>query len=168
MPAGDRDDRRADDRSETKTDAEDDPPGGEGACALGAFPELMGENRDLTDQHRTTAHALEEAADDEEERVFRQAADQGGEAEHGDADHEYKLSAIAICQRAGCHQHRRDRDGVGIHDPLQLLEAGVQHRLERRQDRRYAGYLQAEHEGREAALRQGRSCFVVMIRPSRP
>ena len=60
--------------------------------ALAALLELMGEHRDLADQHRATAHALKEAADDEQERVLRQAADQRSEAEHGDADHEHALS----------------------------------------------------------------------------
>lgn len=111
LPARNRDDGAADDWAEAETNAEDDPPPAEGDGAFPSFPELMGEDSDLTDQHRAAAQALKKSGGDQYRGAVGQAADQRGDAECGDGDQEDTLAPITVSQRSGRHQHGRHGNG---------------------------------------------------------
>ena len=74
FPAQHRDDRAADERTKSETDAEDDAPPAKSARALLATLEFIGKHGDLTDQHRTAACALQEPRDDQRHHVLGKTA----------------------------------------------------------------------------------------------
>lgn len=82
----------------------------------------MREDRDLTGEHGCGACPLKKASRDQEWRARRQTADQRGDGKHGDADQQDALATEAVPQRAHRHKHGTHGDGVGVHDPLKLLE----------------------------------------------
>ena len=127
LPVGNGDDHAANDRTEAESDAEDDSPSAKRLAALTPFLELMRKHGHLADQHRATAHPLKKPADDQDGRALREPADQRGDSKHHDAGHIDAFAPEAICQRPSGHQHRGTRERIGVHDPLDLLEIGVQH-----------------------------------------
>src|SRR5690349_4308387 len=84
----------ADERTEAETDAEDDAPPAEGHCPFAPALEFVGEHRDLADQHRAAAHALEKPGDDQGCDVSRQATDERGDAESGDGQEKDPLAPV--------------------------------------------------------------------------
>ena len=70
--------------------------------------------------------------DDQEERVVRDAAGGRGDREQDDPDHEEPPAAEEVGQRAGGQDARGERERVGVDDPLQVGERGVERLLDRR------------------------------------
>ncbi|KND56996.1 MFS transporter [Candidatus Burkholderia verschuerenii] len=145
-PVRKRDDRAADQRAKTQADAGDDSPCTERTRAHRAVRKLMRQHGDQADQHRATGDALHRARADQRGRVLGQTADQRGDAESGNGDQQNALSPEAVGKRARRHEHGGAGNRIGVHDPLQFRETCMKHGVERRQDRRYAGNLQPEHE----------------------
>jgi hypothetical protein len=108
------------------------------------------QNRELADHHRPGAHALDETSRDQQGRVFSQPAGQRGQAKQPQAQHQHASPAKAVGQRAGSHQYAGAGQGVGVHDPLGILETRAQLLFQRGQDHRHAGDFQAEHQRHQA------------------
>ncbi len=163
MPAGGPDDGAAGHGAETQPDAGHHAPDREGAAPLPAVGKLVREEGDGADEHRAACDALHQPAQDEHGRGAGPSAPERSEAERQHAEHEDAAAAIAVRQGAGGHQHRGAADGVGIHDPLQALEVGVQLLVQHGQDHGHAGNLQAEHQCGKAdgGQRQGLGCWTV-------
>ncbi|MNV37994.1 hypothetical protein D3C71_1295300 [compost metagenome] len=156
FPARQRQDGAAHDRTEAQPDAEDDAPPRKRRAPFASVAELAGQDRDLADQHHRGAKPLEKARHDQHPDVVGQSAYQRRHAEGHDADHEQAFASVAVGQRSGRHQDGRHRDGVGGHHPLELAEAGSHGLLDRREDRRHAGYFQAQHQSGKADSCQGK------------
>ena len=58
--------------------------------------------------------------------VWRDAAEQGAEREHGEPDLEDAASAEAVRHGAGEHEKAGEDERVGVDDPLELRDGGVE------------------------------------------
>ena len=95
-----------------------------------------------------------------------QPARQRGQGEDGHADHEDALAPEAVGQRPLGEDQRREAQGVGRDDPLQVAEAGVQRPLHGGQGHLDDGDVHQEHERRPAHGDEGPP--VALVPPPRP
>ena len=72
------------------------------------------------------AHPLHRAGGDEDPDVRRQAAQDRGGREAGQAQEEHALAAVPVAERAAEQHERAEGDEVGVHHPLQLGGARVE------------------------------------------
>ncbi|PWJ91760.1 hypothetical protein C8D77_103459 [Mesorhizobium loti] len=146
LPTGERHDQSANSGPETKPDARDDAPGNESLAAFTPILKLMGQHGHAAGEHRSTREPLQKAGNDQNWSARCEAAQQRGKAEgHGGDDHN-PFAAETVGQRPRRHQHRGAGNGVGIHDPLQILEIGGEHAFQFRKDHRYAGDFETEQQ----------------------
>ena len=84
--------------------------------------------------------------------VGEPASPQSSEArlKRTEADGEHAPAAEQVGQRPGGEQHRRQHQRVGVHDPLEVGEAGVQLALDVRQRDVHHRDVQQQHERAEA------------------
>ena len=72
------------------------------------------------------ADALAASGQDQHDRRLGHPAEQRTEREDDEADGEQQPSSVTVGQGSGGEQHGRQRQCVGVHDPLQVTEARVQ------------------------------------------
>ena len=82
--------------------------------------------------------------------VVGEAAEQRGDGEDAEADHEHPPPPEQVGERAGRQQQRGERQRVGVDDPLQVGEAGVQVALDVGQRDVHDRDVEQQHEGRHA------------------
>ena len=73
----------------------------------------------LPGHEQRAADALQRAGRDQEPRRRRQTAQHGRDGEDRGAGDEHGAVPVAVAERAAEQQQRRQRDEVGVHDPLQ-------------------------------------------------
>jgi len=118
-------------------------------AALAAGRELLGDQRQRDREHHRAADALQAAGEVEEGRVGRQRAEQRGDREDREAEGEDAPAAEPVGERAGGQQEHRERQDVGVDDPLEVGEARVERRTQVGQRHVHDGQVEHEHEGRE-------------------
>jgi hypothetical protein len=91
------------------------------------------EQRERVGQHHRRTEALNRARRVEHARGRRQCAAHRGQREDGHAPLECPPRAEAVAERAGRQHERGERDGVGVDDPLQPVDASAQRVRHRRQ-----------------------------------
>ena len=144
-----RDEHPANDRSDRHSDAGDRSPNGERHTALLAT-EGVGEQGERNREHDRAANALQSAGQLEHERGLRSAAERRGAREDGEADHPQTPAAEYVGERAAREQQGGERERVGVDHPLQVGEARVQRRLNRRQGDVDDRDVEQQHERAEA------------------
>jgi hypothetical protein len=153
LPAESVGERPADQRPYRDRAADRRAPGGDSGAALGAL-ELLGDQRQRGREHRGATDPLEAPREVEEGRVGSQAAEQRSEREHPDADHEQPPPPEAIGERAHGQREGGEEQRVGVHDPLQPSEIGVEVPLDVGKRDVDDGDVQQQHERRQADREQ--------------
>ena len=88
--------------------------------------ELLREDGERDREHDCAADALDAAGEVEEEGRGGRAASGRGSGEEHDAADEDPLPPEQVAQGAGVQHAGGEQQGVGVHDPLQIREGGVQ------------------------------------------
>ncbi len=118
-------DGATDERSDGDGKAADAAPGAERECA--AFRRNGGgEDRQRQRNDEGTAHTLQSAGNDEHLDRRRHRCQSGADREDAKADDEHSPPAEAVAERSAGEEQDGEGEGVGVHDPLQLREAGVE------------------------------------------
>ena len=132
----------AQDRSESDGDTGDGTPDAERGSTLVAVERLREKSKRRGEEDRPT-DALGAAGQDQHQRRLGNAAEQGAKGEDDEADREEESPSVAVGQGPRGEEHRGQRQGIGVDDPLHLAEARVQSRLDRRQGDDHDGDVQA-------------------------
>ena len=132
-PADGGDQDAADDRAGGRRDAEDARPDADGVGPLRRVVEGVTDDRQRDGGQHRPADALQHAQADEGPGVRRERAQQRSETEPSEADEEDPLPAEPVGGGPGEQQQRGHDEQVGVGDPLQAGQAGVQVALQRGQ-----------------------------------
>lgn len=154
LPARECDDQSTNGGTETQPDARDDAPGNEGLATFTTILKLVRQHGHAAGEHRSSGEPLQKTRNDQDWRARCEAAQQGGKAECDGGGHHHPFAAKPVRQCPRRHQHRGAGDGVGIHDPLQILEIGGEHAFQFRQDHRYARDFEAEQQRGKTSARK--------------
>jgi hypothetical protein len=149
-PIRDGQDQRTHHRPETQAHTGDHAPHRKGPRPRRRFAELVRQDRELADHHRPGTHALDKTRRNQRGGIIGQPTGQRRQPEYPQAQHQHAPPTKAIGQSARRHQHAGAGQGVGVHDPLGVLEAGAQLLFKGGQDDRHAGNLQPEHQRHQA------------------
>ena len=117
--------------------------------------ELLADQGQRGGEHPGAADALQPAREVEQGRVLGDAAEERGEGEDPEPDREHAPAPEPVAERAGGEQEGGEGQRVGIDDPLQAGEAGVQFTLDVRQGDVDDGDVEQQHERRDRDQDQG-------------
>ena len=106
--------------------AGDGAPDAQRAVALGALGEGVGHDRQRGGGDERGAEALQGARGDEPDVGLRQAAEQRGEREDDEADHEELAAAQEVGEAAAEQQEAAEGEGVGVDDPGEVVLGEVE------------------------------------------
>ena len=115
------DDGAADERAEGDAEAGDASPDADGGGPQ-PFAHGAGEEGQRQRHERCGADALDGAGRDEHPRFGRQRAERGGDGEDHDAGEEDASPAEPVAEGDRHEHHRREGEGVGVHDPLEVFD----------------------------------------------
>ena len=119
----DRDEQPTHDRSEGRHQAADRRPDADVALAR-----LVGARRqdhaERGGRHQRSAGRLDDAEDDQHDRVVRGSAERRGHGEHGDSEQEAVLAREAVGQAPEHDEQGRVHDRVGVQNPREIAQAG--------------------------------------------
>ena len=154
LPADAGRDDPADDRPDGDGGAGDGPEDPEGDPAVAAL-EGLGDQRERGGEHHRPADPLHGAGEVEHQRGVGEPADGGGAGEHHEAGREHQPAPEQVGERSGRQQEGGERQRVGVDDPLQVGEGGVQFALDRGQRDVHDGDVEQQHEDRDRHRDQG-------------
>ena len=146
FPAEPLGERSTDERAEREGRADRGAVGGERARALLRRAERVAEQRERDGEHQRGAEALDRTRGDQELDRARSRRGGRGDGEDGHADPEQPAAAVAVGERARGQHDARQRERVGVQDPLERVQVRVQVDLQRRQ--RGVHHRDVEHENR--------------------
>ena len=118
--------RAADERADGEGGADRGAVGGQRTAALLGARERVGQQRERDGEHDRAADALHRTGGVEEGDVAGHGAEQRRDGEERQAIGEQAAAAEAVGQRAGGEHGRGEGEGVGVDDPLQAVEVGVE------------------------------------------
>ena len=111
--------------------------------------ELLADQGQRGGEHPGAADPLQAAGEVEQGRVLGDAAEERGEGEDPEADREDAPAPEPVAERAGGEQEGGEGQRVGVDDPLQAGEAGVEFALDVRQGDVDDGDVEQQHERRD-------------------
>ncbi len=129
-------------------------PRADRAVELMAGGERGGDDRQRAGRHQRAADALRRAREHERLAVGGDAAGERGEPEHEQRHHEHPALPEVVGGAPAEHQEARERDRVGVDDPLQFGRGEAEARLDRGQRDVDDGEVEDHHELRHAAHSQ--------------
>ncbi len=141
--------RASDERPDRDGSTDRRAPDPERGAPLAAV-ELLRDDRERDGEHRGPADSLHTPRHDQPVRRLRRAAQGRSQREEGDPAEEDTLASSYVAERAGVEQRRREGKGVGVDDPLQIGEGGVQLLVDVRQRDVDYGDVEEQHEDRHA------------------
>ena len=115
----------ADERSAGDRGADGRAPRREGAEAVRPAKLVPDEGESRREQ-RGAAQALQRARDVERGDAPREAAEERRQGEEHDPGHEHQTASVPVGERAGREDQRGEAERVGVDDPLQPGQAGVE------------------------------------------
>jgi hypothetical protein len=113
--------------------------------------ERGGDDRQRARRHQRAAKTLRRARGDQGSAIGCQATGQRREREHEQRQDEYAALPEVIGRSAAEHQEARERDRVGVDDPLQFGRQEAEARLDRGQRDVDDAQVEDHHELRHAA-----------------
>ena len=122
-------------RADRDGDAAETRPRADGRAAVVAMERGL-DDREASRREQRAPDPLQRAGGDQRLDARRERAQQRGDGEPDDADHEDAAPAEAVAERAAQQQQSREGQGVGVDRPLQAAEAGVEVVADRRASRR--------------------------------
>ena len=99
-------------------------------------------------EQRGAANPLERTRHIESHDAPREAAEERGQREEQDPRDEDQAAPVSIRKCAGSEDQRGQAERIGVHDPLQARQAGIETLLHVRQRDHYDCYVEQEHERR--------------------
>ena len=132
----------------------DRPPDAERGRPVFAV-ELLADQRQRGGEHPGAADPLQAAGEVEQGRVLGDPAEERGEGEDPEADREDAPAPEPVAERAGGEQEGGEGQRVGVDDPLQAGEAGVEFTLDVRQGDVDDGDVEQQHERRDRDQDEG-------------
>jgi hypothetical protein len=141
-------------RSEPGGHPSDRTPDSEGHPPLLAVEALSQKSQRGGEQDRP-ADALGTAGQDQHDRRLGYPAEQRPEGEDDETDAEQQSVPVTVGERTGGQKHRRQGQGIGVDDPLQVAETRVQTGLDGRQGDDHDRDVQQQHECGGAHHHQG-------------
>ena len=145
VPGDPVDDRAADDRADRDREAGEPAPRSEVGTAL-LRRDLGGEDRQRQRRHDRGADALERARDDQHVRAAGERREHGRDGEQRHPEDEEELASVAVAERGAGEQQDCERQRVGVHDPLEARETGVQVLPDHRQRGDHDEVVERRHE----------------------
>ena len=127
------------------------------AVALRPLAERRREDRERRRRDDRAAEALHAAGDHEHRLAAGQAADQRGGGEQQQPEDEHAPAAEEVGGAAAEQQEARERQRVGVDDPLQVDRREAQVGADRRQRDVHDGDVEDDHELRQAAQHEDHS-----------
>ncbi len=148
LPGDAVDDGAADERAHGDSEAGDAGPGAERDTAPLAR-DRSAQDRQGQRRHDRGAEALQRSSGDQP--VGRRSERRGGRGsgEDPDPDHEHALAPEAVAERRSGEQEHRERERVGVHGPLELLDRGAEIDADHRNRRRDDEVVEHDHEERD-------------------
>jgi hypothetical protein len=130
------------------------PPDPEGLVAFGALLECGGNDRERARGHDRRPDPLEGASPDQ--RLVRpgEPAQERGEREEDDADHEHAAAPEQVGRPPAEQQQAGEGQGVGTNHPLQPLRREAELLLDRGDRNGHDRRIQDDHEERTTKQRQ--------------
>ena len=101
-------------------------------------------------EQRGAANPLERTRHVESRDAPGEAAEERGQREEQDPRDEDQAAPVPIRKCAGSEDQRGQAERIGVHDPLQARQAGIETLLHVRQRDHYDCYVEQEHERRQA------------------
>ena len=101
-------------------------------------------------EERGAADPLERARHVERRDAPGEAAEERGQREEHDPGDEDQATSVPVGERAGGEDQRGEAERIGVHDPLQARQAGIEALLHVRQRDHDDRDVEQEHERRQA------------------
>jgi hypothetical protein len=130
-------------------------PDAERPVALRALGERRGDDGERGGGDQRGAQALEGAGDDEHDVVGRQAADERGDGEDPEPEHEQPAAAQEVGHAAAEQQEAAEDEGVGVDDPREVLAGELELAADGGQRDVHDGGVDHDHELRHREQQQG-------------
>jgi len=118
----------AKERPDDQTQRSKSRPDADGAGALGGIPTRRIHQRERRGKECRRSDALENPRRDQRTRCRREGACGRRRSEGDEAEHEYAAAAESIRHVAGAEHQAPQRQGVAVHNPLELASARGQPR----------------------------------------
>ena len=154
LPGQALDDGAADDRADGDGEAGDAAPDAEREAAAGRR-HRAGKDRQGERRHDRAADALQGAGRDQPVDARRQRRRRRAEREDRKSHQEHALAPESVAQRGAGQQQDGERQGVGVHRPLEPLQRGAEVVLDHRQRGGHDQVVQRDHEHRHRGDDEG-------------